>query len=206
MLAVWLIAAGVLFFRPHEFVVGGADAGVYVNLGASIARSGSIVLDDPLLASFGKALEPALLRELPAPEYTPYYYLPGFYVPDAPPGQIIPQFYPLYPVWQAVSYTLGQVQGELYFTGLWAVLSCLAAYVFVRRLWGWKAALLALGTLSLTGLQVWFARYPTSEMLTQYSVPGRRVGVHRLGNRGTRPCRMAGSGGRRLGSAFPHPD
>jgi 4-amino-4-deoxy-L-arabinose transferase-like glycosyltransferase len=168
ILAAWLIAACVLFFRPHEFVVGGADAGVYVNLGASIARSGSIVLHDPLLASFGKALEPALLRALPAPEYTPYYYLPGFYVPDAPPGQIIPQFYPLYPVWQAVSYTLGQAPAELHITGLWAVLACLAAYVFVRRLWGWKAALLALGTLSLTGLQVWFARYPTSEMLTQY--------------------------------------
>jgi len=167
-LAVWLLGASVLFFRPHEYVLGGADAGVYVNLGASIARSGGIVLQDPLLASFGKSLEPALLRELPSQEFAPYYYLPGFYVPDAPPGQIIPQFYPLHPVWQAISYTLGQVQAELYMTGLWAILACLATYTLVRRLWGWRAAFLALGSLSIAGLQVWFARYPTSEMLTQY--------------------------------------
>ena len=168
LLAIWLVAASVLFFRPHEFVVGGADAGVYVNLGASIARSGRIVLHDPILASFGSQLEPALLRELPAQEYTPYYYLPGFYVPAAPPGQIIPQFYPLHPIWQAIGYLFGGVQAELYLTGLWALLACLAAYLLARRLWGPKAAFLALGSLSITGLQVWFARYPTSEMLTQY--------------------------------------
>ena len=79
-------SASILFFRPREFVLGGADAGLYVNLGASITRSGGIVIRDPLLASFGTALEPALLRELPAEEYTPYYYLSGFYVPDNTTG------------------------------------------------------------------------------------------------------------------------
>jgi hypothetical protein len=40
VLTLWLITAVFLFFRPHEFVIGGADAGVYVNLGAAIAQQG----------------------------------------------------------------------------------------------------------------------------------------------------------------------
>ena len=48
-LSGWLVAATWLFFRPHEYILGGADAGVYVNLGASIARSGGILIDDPVL-------------------------------------------------------------------------------------------------------------------------------------------------------------
>lgn len=167
-LALWVIMAGLLFFRPHEFIVGGADAGVYVNLGASIARTGGILIHDPTLASLNPALYPALLRPLPASEAVPYYVLPGFYVPGVPATKIIPQFYHLHPVWQAIGYALGGLEVELLVTPLWALLGCLAVYLTVRQLWGWKAALLALVGLSVTALQVWFARYPTSEMLTQY--------------------------------------
>jgi len=31
-LSVWLITAVFLFLRPHQFITGGADAGVYINL------------------------------------------------------------------------------------------------------------------------------------------------------------------------------
>ncbi len=167
-LVVWAVAAGVLFFRPHQFVIGGADAGVYVNLGANIARTGGILIHDPVLADLDPALYPALLRAMPPGEAAPYYLLPGFYVPGTPRGLVVPQFYALSPTWQAVAYALGGVQAELLMTPLWALLGCLAVYFTVRRLWGWKAGLLALAALSVTGLQIWFARYPTAEMLTQY--------------------------------------
>ena len=148
--------------------MGGADAGVYVNLGANIARTGGILIHDPTLAALDPSLYAALLRPLPPSELTPYYLMPAFYVPGTPAGLIIPQFYPLHPVWQAVGYALGGLRAELLVTPLWGLLGALAVYFTTRRLWGWRAGLLALAALSVTAMQVWFARYPTTEMLTQY--------------------------------------
>ncbi len=172
-LGVWLIAAVWLFFRPHQFIIGGADAGVYVNLGAEIATKGSILIQDDLLTELNPALYPAFLRPLENMAITPYYILPGFYVSGEPVGEIIPQFYHLHPVWQAVSNSLGGgndrgVQAELLLPGLWSLLGALAIYLTVRRVAGWETALLALAGLSLNALQVWFARYPTTETFTQF--------------------------------------
>ncbi|MGH2537382.1 MAG: hypothetical protein ACRDHL_08320, partial [Candidatus Promineifilaceae bacterium] len=172
LLLAWLAAAGWLFFRPHEFILGAADAGVYVNLAANIAQSGAILIDDPTLAQLDPALYPAVLRSLPpgdgAAEVVSAYILPGLYVSDAAAGRITPQFYHLHPVWQAIGYALGGVRASLLLTGLWATLGALAIYLVARRLAGRPAAALALAGMSLNGLQIWFARYPTTEMLAQF--------------------------------------
>jgi hypothetical protein len=168
LLGAWLLAAVWLFFRPHEFIVGGADAGVYINLSASIAKTGSILIRDGTLAGLDPALYPALLRSLPSPEAAPYYLLPGFYVTGEIPGLITPQFYPLHPVWQAVAYTVSGVRGALLISGLWALLGCLALYLVARQAAGREVALLVLAALSLSAMQVWFARYPTTETLSQF--------------------------------------
>ncbi|MCA9970025.1 MAG: hypothetical protein KC425_07415, partial [Anaerolineales bacterium] len=55
-LLLWLPFALWLFFRPHEFIVGAADAGVYTNLAAEIAQNGRIHPHDPLLANLDPAL------------------------------------------------------------------------------------------------------------------------------------------------------
>ena len=167
-LLAWSVAAAVVYFRPHEFIIGGADAGVYVNLGANIARTGSILVHDPLLGNLDPQLRPALLRAMPPGEAAPFYLLPGFYVTGSQPDLVTPQFFHLHPAWQAVGYTLGGLPAELWITPLWGLLGCLAVYMTVRALWGWRPALLALVALSVTALQVWFARYPTSEALTQF--------------------------------------
>ena len=193
-LAVWAVAAGWLFFRPHEYVLGAADAGVYVSLGASIAHEGRIVITDETLAALDPALMPALLRPLPDDPVAAYYLLPGFYVIGAPPGEITPQFYPLHPVWLAVAYGLAEataaptaeaIRAALLLNGLWAALGALAVYFTVRQFVGWQAAALALVALSLTALQVWFARYPTTEMLTQFVLWSGLCGLgHWLGGDG----------------------
>jgi len=167
LLLLWLPAAIWLFFRPHEFIIGGADAGVYVSLSAEIAQHGSIRIQDDVLAGLDPDLYPALLRPVSNPE-APFYLLPAFFVTGEPAGQITPQFYPLHPVWQAVAYGLGGIRAELLLTGLWALLGALAIYLTARDIAGEAAAMLALAGLSLNALQVWFARYPTTEMLTQF--------------------------------------
>jgi 4-amino-4-deoxy-L-arabinose transferase-like glycosyltransferase len=172
LLGLWLIVAVWLFFRPHQYVLGGADAGVYVNLAASIADSGGILIDDPTLMGLDEALQSNLLRTIPgdglAHEIAPQYILPGFFVEAEPAGRITPQFYPLHPVWQAIAHALGGVQAALLMTGLWAILGSLSIYLVVREIAGWPVAFLSLVGLSLTAMQIWFARYPTTEMLTQF--------------------------------------
>ncbi len=218
-LAAWVVVAGWLFFRPHEYVLGAADAGVYVSLGASIAREGSIVVQDETLAGLDTALYSTLLRPMSDNPVAPWYLLPGFYVVGQPPGEITPQFYPLHPVWLAVAFglvadtassagaaaptaTAEAIRAELLMNGLWATLGALAVYFTVRQFAGWETAALALVALSLTGLQVWFARYPTTEVLTQYMLWSGLFGLgHWLG--GDRPAKLwALVAGVALGMAF----
>lgn len=170
LLALWLPLACWLFLRPHEFLLGAADAGVYINLGASIAQHGSILLADPFLAALDPGLYPAFLRPLPTDPVAPYYFLPAYFVLGQPLGQITPQFYPGHPVWLAIAHSLaaGNVATTLLLPGLWALLASLVLYLIGRQLSGWQTAVLLLIGFSINALQVWFARYPTAETLSQF--------------------------------------
>ncbi len=166
-LLLWLLAAGWLFLRPHQYITGAGDAGVYVNLGAHIAQNGRLLVYDETLADLDPTLQAVVLRPIRNP-VVESYFLPAFYVTDAAQGELTPQFYPLHPVWYAVAYGFGDVQSVLRLTGLWALLASLAVYLFVRQISRWEVAALALVGLTLNAMQVWFARYPTSEPLTQF--------------------------------------
>lgn len=163
-----VILASILFFHPHEFILGGADAGVYVNLGANIAHTGSWLVYNPDIASLDPALYPALFRAQPPAFITRYIQFPGFFLADGQPGLVIPQFYPLHPVWLAIIHGLGGLQASLYGTPMWGLLGCLAVYFTARTLFGQRTGLLAAALLSITATQIWFSRYPTSEVLTQF--------------------------------------
>jgi hypothetical protein len=173
MLGVWLVAASWLFFRPHEYIYGGADAGVYVSLGAEIARNGGFHIGDETLAEMDPALRAAVLRPLPNTPGASAYLLPGFYVTDEAAGVLTPQFYPLHPVWQAIAFSVSGggasgMRAELLLTGLWMLLGTLAVYLTAREVAGPFVAALLLAALSVSALQIWFGRYPTSEALTQF--------------------------------------
>lgn len=168
VLVVWLGAALWLFFRPHEFILGAADAGVYVNLAAWVAENGRFLVNDPTFSQLSPELYPALLRQQPTNPIADFYLFPAFFVAGSEGATIMPQFYHLHPIWQAIAYGLGGVRAILLLTGLWALLGSLAVYLAVRQFAGWGAAALSLAALTLNGVQQWFARYPTTEPLTQY--------------------------------------
>lgn len=189
LLGLWLPVALWLFLRPHETILGAADAGVYVSTAAHIARQGAIVVYDATLAHMDPLLQAAILRPIPDATLAPAYLFPGFNVIDASAGSVLPDFFHYHPVWLAVAFALGDLLGgtelavhaALMMPGLWALLGAVAIYLTLRRVVGALdlgnqnlAALVisavALGALSICALQVWFARYPVSETLTQYLI------------------------------------
>lgn len=167
-LAAILLLSAALFMRPHESVLGGADAGVYVSVGANIANTGALLIDEPLLRAVDGANVPALMRELPPWEEVRFLRFPGFYVDESRLEQVIPQFYTLHPLWLAIAYSLAGVGGALLMTPLWSVLGVWAIYMVGRRLLGREAAWLPALLVTVTPLQLYFARYPTAEPIAQY--------------------------------------
>ena len=162
-----LAVLSVIYFRPHEFIFGAADAGVYVNMGTHMARSGELLVNDPLIAHLDPAFYPVFFREQPPNTLTRYYYLPGYYVSDSVPGQLIPQFYALQAVSIAILTAIGGVPLGLMATPLWGLIGIAAVYFLARSLFERRTALLAAVLLGVVVLQIWFARYPTAEVLTQ---------------------------------------
>lgn len=173
LLAGWLVAAVWLFFRPHEYIYGGADAGVYVSLGAEIATHGGFRITDETFAALPVELQAAVSRSVPDATGASSYLLPGFYITDVADGRLTPQFYPLHPVLQAAVFDAAGggetgIRAELLLVGLWMLLATLAVYLTAHDVGGPIVGALTLLALSITGLQVWFGRYPTSEALTQF--------------------------------------
>jgi hypothetical protein len=163
-----VVGAGALFLHPHQYVFGAGDAGVYVNLGANLDQTGALLIREPLLAEIAPDLLPGLLRELLPGATTRFIHLPGFYVSDSEPGLVIPQFYALHPVWLGIGHSLFGVSGALMVTPIWGVLGVVALYLCGRALFNWWTGWLAAVLLLLTPLQIYFARYPTAEPLTQF--------------------------------------
>ncbi len=165
-----LLVAALSFARPAEYVVGGGDAGVYVNWAADIARNGALLPSDPLTAQLPIEHYDGFLRAQPPTTETDYLRFPGFYLSETEPGQLIPQFYPLQAISLAVAYSIAGVWGALFMTPLWGVLGVWAFYLFARLFLRWPLALLTSLLLLVTPLQLYFARYPTAELLTQYLI------------------------------------
>ncbi|MGB8648638.1 MAG: hypothetical protein WCF84_25600 [Anaerolineae bacterium] len=165
-----ILALGVLLVaRPAEFFLGGSDAGVYVNMGANIARTGGIAMHDPLLQSMPADPARQFLLDL-TNDFMLYKQLrlPGFFVADGAQGLVLPQFLHLYPVWLAIfDSALGPYWG-LYATPLLGILSSVLAYFVARALFNRALARLFFFLLVINVPQFWFARYPVAEMLMQF--------------------------------------
>jgi hypothetical protein len=167
LLPAALVALGLaLYFPVAEFIIGGKDPGVYLNEGIAIGQRGSLLIHDPLVASV-----PPAFRDLFFPSYhaRAYYSLRfmGFFITDPWTGTVVGQFPQLYPAWIAIGYGLDGLNGAVRTIGAWAILGLLAVYFAGARLIGRLPAFAATALLGLSLIEIWFARYPNSEVGVQ---------------------------------------
>lgn len=162
-----LIALGVWLYLPaSEYIVGGKDPGSYINEGIQIAQRGHLVVNDPVVASV-----PPPFRNLFFPSHNnPTYYgirFIGYYIRDVETGAVIGQFPQLYPASIAVGYGLNGLSGARQTGPVWAILGLLAVYFTGAHLFGRLPAAAGAALVGLNVVQVWFARYPTTEVVMQ---------------------------------------
>jgi hypothetical protein len=155
------------FLPASEYVIGGKDPGVYLNEGVQIAQKGALVVPDPVVASV-----PPFARDLfmptdrPATEYLAPRFM-GFYVLDPDRGLVVGQFPHAFPVSIAIGYALDGLTGARTAVVFWGVLGVLSVYFLGARLLGRPAAAAAAVLLALNVIQVWFARYPNTDIVMQ---------------------------------------
>ena len=164
---VGLIVLGLWrFFPVAEYIIGGKDPGVYVNEGIQIAQRGSLVVRDAAVADV-----PAFGRPLFfPPHYSEEYFgvkFMGMFVRDPNAGTVIGQFPQLFPASIAIGYGINGLTSGREAVAYWALLGVLSVYFLAARWTGRLAATAAAILLTLHVSQVWFARYPNSEMAMQ---------------------------------------
>lgn len=167
--AVWL----VFFGRPFLWIIGGDDAGTYVNTAAHIASTGEITVHDSVTKLVSEGFEGVFFYEpdeIDDPLYArldfPLQFV-GFFITDPQSGTVSPQSLHMLPAVLAVWVSATGLPGALWLFPILALFGVGAVYHATRRTIGTIEAALAAGFLHFGFLQQWFARYPTSEMLVQ---------------------------------------
>jgi hypothetical protein len=176
---VLLSAAAWLFMPASEYVIGGKDPGTYLNEGASISRQGTLTIPDPDVAAV-----PAEFRELFFPEYktdVPYYGLRfmGFFIIQPDSGTVMGQFPHWFPASIAIADGFGGVTGMRTAIVGWALVGLAAVYFAGAQAFGRFAAAAGTALLAINVVEVWFARYPNSELPMQAMLFGAVLAFHR---------------------------
>jgi hypothetical protein len=161
LLALWMYLPG------FHYAAGDKDPGGYVMHAAAIARGGSIWISDPLLAA----------GDLPVQLAAPGARFPAIWISDAAAGEIFPQFYHLWPALLATSYDVGGYGAIVASTPLLGVLCVVLTVLIARRLAGVVAAWAAGLLMATNMMQVWQAKYPTTEILSQVLFLGALLGI-----------------------------
>ena len=168
-LAAVLVFAAVLRYPGSPYFIGGQDPGVYENSAASIGRTGSLAIADPLSAIV--ASDPALQREYRDSSFHSYAensaghswgsFLPGYYFRD---GTIVAQFFHLQTLWFAASaqlFGLPNTQLPLLLFALWTIWGL---YVLTLELTSSRVAALLTSALAAgNSAMCYFSRLPVSE-------------------------------------------
>lgn len=163
------LIAGVMFLPGFSYGVSDKDPGGYVAHAVEIARGGSYSFTDEALAH----------PTLPVDLISPGARFPGIWVAEGggTTGTIVPQFYHLWPALLATSYDVAGFGGITATTPLIGVVAVMALVGLLRRVGGLAAAVIGGVLLATNMMQVWQAKYPTTEILAQALFVGTLLGV-----------------------------
>jgi hypothetical protein len=156
-----VVAAGAFFFLPgFHYAYDDKDPGVYVAHGFAIAREGDVYIDDPVLE---RGLTPA---------FDQAGRFPGIWLDTDRPNHVTSQFYHLYSALLATADDIGGATALFNVTPLLAIGSCCLLVLATRRAAGTVVAIAAGALLVTSMMQVWQAKYPSTEILAQILLSG----------------------------------
>jgi len=172
---VVLLLLVCLFFRlpAFNYVLGGQDEGLYVNIAHYIERTGGIDVRDTVLEKLQGT--PFVDRYLSENRHIRAYsgplkggdFVSGVYIKGPTSTRLIFQFYHMFPVWMAIFAGLFGSPFAVYALTFFALLSV----VFMHRLAlaltdSPQAALIAGLLLALNPLHAFFSKFPVTEVPT----------------------------------------
>lgn len=172
-----LLLIGILFrIEPYNYIVGGQDQGVYVNVSKHYENNGGISITDKIRQDLPDKLKESydvtnlkLLddnNELWHANEFEGYYLPGVYLKDQKKSEYVFQFYPLHPIWLSI---FGKVFGDderIYSLVFFSILSILAFFYLALEITSNKyAAYGAAVLLAINPLHVYFSKFPVTEVI-----------------------------------------
>ena len=166
-LPIALVTLGFVQFLPtSEYIIGGKDPGTYFNEGVQIAQRGSIVIHDPVVAAVPDDAMPLFFPLALGQPYESLRFM-GFFISHVRNGEVVGQLPHLFPASIAVGYGLNGLTGGRVAVAAWAMLGLVAVYVFGARTFGPVPAMAASLLLAFNVIDVWFGRYPNSEVAMQ---------------------------------------
>ncbi len=164
-----LLLALALQARPSEYIVGGRDPGAYIGAMALIGRTGELIQTDELVLSIPSEDVALFYRHPENPAFSWARFM-GFNLESPRTGRVYPQFFHLFPAFGAYLFQAAGTPGALASPVVFGVLGTLGSFLVLRRLFGAGVALLAGLLLSINVVQVWFARFPVSEPMSQFLI------------------------------------
>ncbi len=160
-----LLGAIWLYSRPAESFLVVDDSAVYTIGSVVLARTGSLTAEPAVFwrttEDFSRTFMVVDAGLIATRHVGPFYQWTGP-IPSVEIGYL-----PLPKVWMAVAVWLFGAGHATWATPFFGVLGIALLYGITRRAWGWPAGLAALLLLGISLPQVWFARYPLSEVYTQ---------------------------------------
>lgn len=167
-----LVIAMVFRYEPYLYIMGGQDEGIYVMMSEQYTLTGSPFIEDPV-RSIIKDNETQSLYDrqnhlnFKNPILGKYEgnHLPGIYIKDLENNQYVFQFYPLHPLWMALSSGIFGNDNRIYSLTLFSIISIIAFFLIAKELTGKNLPgyIIAL-LLAINPLHAYFSKFPVTEI------------------------------------------